>query len=64
MIEWQVDLDALLLAADLEFDAARAADAARGGDDAGKRCAVLDQLDIVRAEVELRGAIGRIDRQL
>ena len=62
VVEGEVDLDALLVAADFELNAAGAADAARGGDDAGERCAVFDQLDIVRPEIELRGALAGFGR--
>ena len=59
MVDRQLDLDPLAVAADLQFDAAGAGDAAAGGDRAGDAAAaVVEQFDVVRAEVERRLAVG------
>ena len=59
MVERQIDLDAGRITADLELDAAGAADAAAGGDDARERRTVIDELHIVRTEEQLGVALGR-----
>ena len=59
----QLDLDALALAADLEFDPARAGDAARGRDGAGDAAAAtVQQLHVLRAEEQRGVAVRRIGR--
>ena len=64
MVDRQFDLDPLALAADLEFDAPRAGDAAAGGDRAGDAAAAaVEQFDIVRAEIQRRLALGRVRRR-
>ena len=52
------------LAADLELDATRAGDAAAGGDSAGDAAATaVEQVDIVRPEIEQRVAVGQAGRR-
>src|SRR5690606_16933545 len=57
MIEGQVDLDAMAGSAQFELDAAGAADAAAGGDDARQGGIALDQFDIVGTEEQPRRAL-------
>ncbi|MCY1353754.1 hypothetical protein D9M68_483180 [compost metagenome] len=50
----QLDLDMRMVAAKIEFEMAGAGNAAAGGDEAGKTAAAaVDQLDVVRAEVQI-----------
>ena len=59
MVDRQLDLDLLAVAADLQLDAARAGDAAAGGDGAGDAAAAaVEQVDIVRPEIEQRLAVA------
>ena len=61
MIDRQFDLDPLALAADLELNPPGAGDAAAGGNRAGDAAAAaVEQLDIVRAEIQRRVALGRV----
>ena len=50
MVDRQLDLDSLALAADLELDAPGAGDAAAGGNRAGDAAAAaVEQVDVMRA---------------
>ena len=63
MLDRQLDFDAVALAADLQFDAPRARDAAAGGHGAGDAAATaVEQVDIVRPEIERSLAVRQTGR--